>query len=52
MSLSSLSLERALLKKTNRDDFLRALTVNSLPASRTVSFAAIVVLLRSHQSAR
>jgi hypothetical protein len=52
MSLPSLGLERALLEETNRDDFLRILTVDSLSASRTVPFTAIVVLLRSHQSAR
>jgi hypothetical protein len=52
MSLPPFSLKRALFEEADWDDFLRVPTINSLPASRTVTLSTIVILLGSHQSAR
>ncbi len=51
MRLSSFCLESALLEKADRNDFLRVPAIDGLSASWTIAFAAVVVLLRRHQSA-
>jgi hypothetical protein len=50
--LSSFGLESALLEKGDRNDFLCTPAVNRLSARRAIAFAAVVVLLGRHQSAR
>lgn len=52
MRLSSFCLESTLFEEADRDDFLHVPAVDSLPASWTITFAAIVVLLRRHESSR
>ena len=51
MRLPSFCLESTLLKEADRNDFLYVPAVNGLSARWTVAFAAVVVLLRSHESA-
>jgi hypothetical protein len=50
--LSSFGLESALLEESNGNDLFGIPAVDSLPACRTIAFAAIVVLLGRHESAR
>lgn len=52
MSLSSFCLESTLLEEADRNDFLHVPAVDGLSARWTVTFAAIVVLLRRHESSR
>lgn len=49
--LSSFCLESTLLEEADWDDFLSVPAVDGLSACWTVAFAAVVVLLRRHQSA-
>lgn len=47
-----LSLKRTLLHKANRNDLIRLLPTNRLPAHRAVARASIAVLLARNQSLR
>ena len=50
--LPSFCLESTLLEEADRDDLLRIPAVDGLSARRAVAFAAVVVFLGRHQSAR
>ena len=52
MRLPSFCLESTLLEEADGDDLPRIPAVDGLSARRAVAFAAVVVLLRRHQSAR
>jgi hypothetical protein len=49
--LSSFCLESTLLEEADRDDFLRVPAIDGLSACWAIALAAVVVLLRRHQSA-